>query len=70
MIYESMKEVSLFIFISKMKMKFTKLDNFKSLLKVQEKKKKKKKKKKIIYINGIPDKIIVKVKHNKFSKYF
>jgi len=66
MIYESMKEVSLFIFISKMKMKFTKLDNFKSLLKVQEKKKKKK----IIYINGIPDKIIVKVKHNKFSKYF
>jgi len=67
MIYESMKEVSLFIFISKMKMKFTKLDNFKSLLKVQEKKKKKKK---IIYINGIPDKIIVKVKHNKFSKYF
>jgi len=46
MIYESMKEVSLFIFISKMKMKFTKLDNFKSLLKVQEKKKKKKKKKK------------------------
>jgi len=44
MIYESMKEVSLFIFISKMKMKFTKLDNFKSLLKVQEKKKKKKKK--------------------------